>query len=296
MRRRAARTVAVGLAGLLALPGPAWAVGPLEKDHPLVQRGREAYAAGRYEDALRDFEAAKKERPNDPAVEFNRADALAKLGRAAEAREAFNQVAESSRQPDLTQKSWYNLGNLAATAGDRAEALKSYRRALTLDPTDPQARHNYEVVLRDLPPPQKGQPDGGADGGQDGGDDGGRPDGGEDGGKKGDGGSPEDAGTDGGADGGKQDPNQKGDGGADGGADGGQDEGDGDSRDGGTDAGSEGEEETERDPRDGGVSPGDVDRQEAERLLDAMKQNEKNLQLWRFQQKKKPRKPNEKDW
>ncbi len=32
------------------------------------------------------------------------------------------------------------------------------------------------------------------------------------------------------------------------------------------------------------------------RLLDAMKQNEKNLQLWRFQQKKRPRNPNEKDW
>ena len=44
------------------------------------------------------------------------------------------------------------------------------------------------------------------------------------------------------------------------------------------------------------MSPEDIDRQEAERLLDAMKQNEKNLQLWRFQQKKKPRKPNEKDW
>jgi tetratricopeptide (TPR) repeat protein len=333
LRRRAARAMAVGLAGLLALPGPAWAVGPLEKDHPLVQRGREAYAAGRYEDALRDFEAAKKERPTDPAVEFNRADALAKLGRVAEAREGFKQVAESSRRPDLAQKSWYNLGNLAATAGERAEALKSYRKALTLDPTDPQARHNYEVVLRDLPPPQNG-PDGGTDGGQDGGQDGGKPDAGEDGGKKEDGGSPQDGGQDGGpdggtdggddggsdggqdgggdggngdagpgdggadgGDGGKEDPNQKGDGGADAGQqDGGDDDGDGDSRDGGQDGGSEGDEQTESQPRDGGSSPGDVDRQEAERLLDAMKQNEKNLQLWRFQQKKRTRNPNEKDW
>src|SRR6218665_2818555 len=47
---------------------------------------------------------------------------------------------------------------------------------------------------------------------------------------------------------------------------------------------------------DGGMSAEEVDRQEAERLLDAMKQNEKNLQLWRFQQKKRPRNPNAKDW
>ena len=58
---------------------------------------------------------------------------------------------------------------------------------------------------------------------------------------------------------------------------------------------SDGGMQGEADEVDGGVNPQDIDRQEAERLLDAMKQNEKNLQLWRFQQKKQ-RKPNEKDW
>jgi hypothetical protein len=49
--------------------------------------------------------------------------------------------------------------------------------------------------------------------------------------------------------------------------------------------------------RDGGVGrAGGFDRNEAERLLDAMRQNERNLQLWRFQQKKRQRKPDEKDW
>ncbi len=327
-RGNAARLLAWALVVALALPSSAGAAGPLEKDHPLVQQGREAYTAGRFEDALAAFEAAKKELPNDPAVDFNRADALAKLGKIPEAQEVFRGVTESNR-PDLRQKAWYNLGNLHATTGDRQEALKSYRRALTLDPQDVQARHNYEVVLRNLPPPQQNQPDGGADGGADGGSDGGRPDSGADGGQKGDGGTPQDGGTDGGADGGadggsadggsdggadggqgdggsdggadgggdggEQGPEQKGDGGSDGGADGGQDDGEGDSQDGGSDGGSAGEEDAE-DAADGGMSPADLDRQEAERLLDAMKQNERNLQLWRFQQKKKQRKPNEKDW
>jgi tetratricopeptide (TPR) repeat protein len=328
-RSRAAYLLAWGLGVLLAMPSPVWAAGPLERDHPLVQQGREAYLAGRYDDALAAFEAAKKERPNDPAVDFNRADALAKLGRIDDAREAFKGVTESNR-PDLRQKAWYNLGNLHATTGDRQEALKAYRRALTLDPQDVQARHNYEVVLRNLPPPQKGQPDGGADGGADGGSDGGRPDSGSDGGQQGDGGTPQDGGmdggadggedggasdggsdggadggqgdggsdggADGGADGGQQGPPEKGDGGSDGGADGGEDDGEGDPKDGGSDGGSEVESQSEESQSDGGTSPEDLDRQEAERLLDAMKQNEKNLQLWRFQQKKKQRKPNEKDW
>jgi hypothetical protein len=318
-----------GLVVALALPGKASALGPLEKDHPLVEKGREAYTAGRFEDALAAFEEARKERPDDPAVEFNRGDALAKLGRVDEAKAAFQRVAESNR-PDLKQKAHYNLGNLYATTGKRKEALQEYRRALKLDPTDALARHNFEVVLRDLPPPQNDQgqdggSDGGADGGSDGGQDGGQ-DAGADAGQKGDGGSPVDGGTDGGtseadagtpdagdggadggggdggqgdggsdggADGGGQQGDQQGDGGADGGSDGGQQQGEPEPGDGGADGGTGGEEVDEV---DAGVSPEDIDKQEAERLLDAMKQNEKNLQLWRFQQKKKPRKPNEKDW
>ncbi len=316
----------------LALPSGAWAAGLLEKEHPLIQKGRQAYDAGRYEDALAAFEEAKKERPNDPAVEFNRGDALMKLGRYDEAQRAFQSVADTQNQPELRQKATYNLGNVHAMTGNTREALKAYRRALTMNPSDAQARHNYEVLLRNLPPPQKGSPDGGSDGGQDGGQDGGRPDGGPDAGQQ-DGGTPADAGQDGGSDGGQdagmdggtdggdggqgdagqpdggQGDGGQGDGGQeDGGADGGgQDggQGDGGEGDGGEgDGGSSEEEGTESDGGtegetdsvDAGISQAEIDRQEAERLLDAMKQNEKNLQLWRFQQKKRPRNPNEKDW
>ncbi|ADO74096.1 tetratricopeptide repeat protein [Stigmatella aurantiaca] len=331
---RAGRALVWLLVGGLA--SPVWAAGPLEKDHPRVAEGRAAYEARQYEKALEAFEAVQKERPGDPAVEFNRGDALAQLGRSEEAKAAFQRVVESNR-PDLQQKAWYNLGNLAASKGERKEALQAYRRALKLDPGDAMARHNYEVVLRNLPPPQQdgqdGGTDGGGDGGQDGGSDGGRPDAGQDGGQKGDGGKPEDggmdggdggsdAGQDGGADGGGDGgADAGGDGGADAGGDGGSDagadagdqgEGQGDGgEDGGADGGSEGEEGEQSDGgsdegregeaqeqsgQDAGASQAELDRQEAERLLDAMKQNEKNLQLWRFQQKKKQRAPNEKDW
>lgn len=296
---------------VVGLSAPAWAAGPLEVDHPLVAKGRAAYDAKDYEGALAAFEEAKKDRPQDPAVEYNRGVALAQLGRVAEAKAAFQRVTEATR-PDLQEKAWYNLGNVHATTGERKEALQAYRRALKLDPNDELARHNYEVVLRNLPPPQQNGADGGTDGGSDGGSDGGRTDGGADGGKPQDGGRPVDGGTDGGADGGPQgdggsdggqdgggDGGQgqgQGDGGSDGGADGGSGEGEPEQGDGGSDGGTGDTEEQTDSEVDAGVSPEDIDRQEAERLLDAMKQNEKNLQLWRFQQKKKQRKPNEKDW
>lgn len=309
------------------LPSVAGAAGLLEKEHPLIQQGRRAYDSGRFDEALSAFDQAKKERPNDPAVEFNRGDALTKLGRYDEAKQAFQAVVDANGRPDLRQKATYNLGNVHAAQGDSREALKAYRRALTLDPMDAQARHNYEVLLRNLPPPQKGGSDGGTDGGPDGGQDagqdggrpdGGQPDGGQDGGHDGgsDGGSADagqDGGTDGGADGGQGDSGTPdagpgdagpGDGGpVDGGGDGGEPQEDGEGADGGQGSDGGSSEETsdggrpqEMDQLDGGMSAEEIDRQEAERLLDAMKQNEKNLQLWRFQQKKRPRNPNEKDW
>lgn len=309
------------------LPSVAGAAGLLEKEHPLIQQGRRAYDSGRFDEALSSFDQAKKERPNDPAVDFNRGDALTKLGRYDEAKQAFQAVADANGRPDLRQKALYNLGNVHAAQGDSREALKSYRRALTLDPTDAQARHNYEVLLRNLPPPQKGGSDGGTDGGPDGGQDAGQdggrpdagqPDGGQDGGHDGgsDGGSADagqDGGTDGGADGGQGDSGTPdagpgdagpGDGGPqDGGGDAGEPQDGGEGGDGGqgsdggtTDEASDAGTPQEVSERDGGMSAEEIDRQEAERLLDAMKQNEKNLQLWRFQQKKRPRNPNEKDW
>ncbi|HEX9507950.1 MAG TPA: aerotolerance regulator BatC, partial [Myxococcales bacterium] len=48
---------------------------------------------------------------------------------------------------------------------------------------------------------------------------------------------------------------------------------------------------------DGGwVGSSKLNKQDAEKLLDAIKQDERNLQLWRFQQQKRTRRQNEKDW
>ena len=56
-----------------------------------------------------------------------------------------------------------------------------------------------------------------------------------------------------------------------------------------------GAEEQRRSSPDAGVSEGRLSKEEAERLLNAMKQDERNLQMWRFQQRK-PRKSSDKDW
>jgi len=299
---------------LCLLGGPALALGPFEKNHPLVDEGMSAYDHQDFEHALEKFDAAAKERPADPRVQYDRGLALHKLGRHEEAKQAFLHAEELDKDAELKSKIHYNLGNVAAAEGDKKGAIKEYRTALRADPGDELARHNLEVMLRDLPPqqsqgsdggtpdggksPDAGRPDAGQDGGAfDGGADAGRPDGGQGDGGRGDAG-PED----GGQDGGDQGDAGQGDGGKGDGGQGDQDKpGDAgqsdqaEKGDGGADGGAEmadaGAQEAEARLTDGGM-----DKKEAEKLLDSFKSNEKNLQLWRFKQKTQKNQTNGKDW
>jgi len=268
------------LARLLVLvASPAWALGPLEQNHPRVEAGTEAYEQGDYQRALEAYDEAAVEQPQDARVQYDRGLSLYKLGRQEEARVALRRAAELDREGALAGKVHYNLGNVEAAAGDTAQAVKELRAALRADPSDQQARHNLEVLLRKVPPRPKSGPDGGTP-------DAGAPDGGRDGGL--DGGLGDAGVGDGGVgDGGVGDGGRPGDGGlpgpGDGGLDGGQAQPDGGA--------------TSQAPRpgpDGGV---DVSRGEAEKLLDSLKNTEKNLQLWRFRQKtQKEHPPHAKDW
>ncbi|MFZ5443669.1 MAG: VWA domain-containing protein, partial [Myxococcota bacterium] len=208
---RRARSVALVFAVFAA--ARVEAAGPFEKNHPAVQKGTTAFEAQKFDEALEHYDAALKERPTDARVHYDRGLALHKLNRNDEAKQAFQQALELDRTGELAAKIHYNLGNVAAAAGDKKAAITEYRTALRKDPSDELARHNLEVLLKNLPPQQAPGSDGGTPDG--GGHDGGRPDAGQD------------AGIDGGSDAGRPDGGQP---------DGG--EGDGGRGDGGMDAGS----------------------------------------------------------
>ncbi|MHB8416517.1 MAG: tetratricopeptide repeat protein [Myxococcales bacterium] len=277
MRRAAALLVAASLGGLFDQPDPG------------VEAANRAYAKGEYDKALRGYEDAQLRLPQDPRLAYDRGNALYKLGRRDEARAAY-QTALGAREGSLETQDWFNLGNALWDLGKKDEAAQAYQRALLLDPSFDDARHNLELLLQPPPPQDGGSPDAGGDGGQ--GDGGGKsnsPDGGQ--------------GDAGGGDGGSSDGGGQGQSRQQGGEDGGpQDAGEQQQPPQGQDGGAQPQPMAQRDggagdehnPKEANAQP--LDEQQSQQLLDALRQREKNFQLWKFRLKHQRTQDVEKDW
>lgn len=275
--------------------------GLFEGDHPLVRQGTEAYQKGDYDGALRAFEEASRQLPGRAELQYNLGDVYMKLGRPDDAKRAF-EAALSGADDALRARDYFNLGNALAGLQQKQDAVAAYRQALKADPHFEPARHNLELLLRKPPEENPSPGDGGrSDASQDGGTpDGGHPredpDAGSDGGSDGGSGEPDESPSDGGQDGGRPEDGghgadgSAGQGDGEGEADAGVDGGDGGIQDASAQAGNESERpETKTDPKK-------VDQQEAERLLDAMRRNEKQFLMMQHTKKAKPRAHPERDW
>lgn len=131
-----------------------------------VREGLQRHSAGEYAAAAESFAKAAEELPDDPRVDFDRACALAALGKREEATDFFQRAA-NSRDGAIVTSSHYNLGCLVASEakellGDQpdeaapevreqivklvGQAVVHYRDTLRGDPDHKAARRNLEVL------------------------------------------------------------------------------------------------------------------------------------------------------
>ena len=141
---------------------PAFADGPSAREW--AKRAEAALGAGEFEKALEAYKQAEVTMPTSPELAYNRGVAHYKLGQYDDAREYFSK-ALSTRDLSLEAKCKFNLGNVAYASAlgrltdlqqaiDLAKtAMGRYRDALELDPTDEDARENIEkaqLFIKDL--------------------------------------------------------------------------------------------------------------------------------------------------
>lgn len=164
------------LATVLAFPFP-WEGDPPEWIEPWLYNARErtlesrdAFAEGRFPEAVEAAERAHRLAPEDPRTQLNlgttllaadRTDeALEPLTRAAERLEAGLADADGPPSPDrfgLAATAHYNLGNAKLRSQDLAGAVEAYEQALRREPDHLDAKHNLEVALERLRQQQQQQ-------------------------------------------------------------------------------------------------------------------------------------------
>ncbi|HYY52037.1 MAG TPA: hypothetical protein VE755_04140 [Myxococcales bacterium] len=250
-----------------------------EREDGDVAQGNALAAQEDPEGALREYDRARARLPEDPALAFDRAAVLLKLD-PSKAAEAASEATQALQRGDaeLKPKAAYHLALANEALGHAEEAVRHYGAALALDPADTDSKVNLELLLRtqqerrpnpagqprpDQPPrqgeQQKPEPQKG------------------DASKKQEQSRPENPGER------KQQQND------------GQQPQD-------QPAKQEGKKEPEPQPQTGPRRANQdkpVDRSEAQRLLDALRASEKNLEIWRFAKKKteaRKRSDPDKDW
>jgi len=122
----------------------------------LVEEGNQLYAEGDYEEALERYQEAQVNAPYSMVVRFNLADALLKLERVDESLSELSRVVASGDSVIGSMAS-YNTAKTLTDAGEIETGIQGYVSSLRLNPDDEDAKHNLELLLRQLQSQQQEQ-------------------------------------------------------------------------------------------------------------------------------------------
>lgn len=246
-----------------------------EKPEPQVAKGNALAAQNDASGALEQYDAAQKRMPDDGALSHDRATTLLKLG-AEKAPEALGEAARALDRGDAAVKplAAYDQALALEQMGKPEEAMAGYARTLQLDPNDEDAKVNLELLLKGQEQKKQQQQQGQQKQDQ----------------------QPQQGKKENEQVKGKEEQQQK-------------DKSEGEKekerrqeqekQQAGQQQEKKPEDQKKQDQQQAEAEQKPVDRTEAQRLLDALKAGEKNLQVWRFaKQKKKDLKRGdvEKDW
>ncbi|MDR9418358.1 tetratricopeptide repeat protein [Gracilimonas sp.] len=111
------------------------------------REANEAYEAGNYEEAEQLYLAAIEEEPNNAKFYFNLGNAQAKQGKVEDAIQSFMEFRSLVESPEEKAMAEYNIGTLLAEGSKWKPAATHFKNALKLNPSDLDAKHNYERAL-----------------------------------------------------------------------------------------------------------------------------------------------------
>lgn len=122
----------------------------LSADISQLKKADELYKSGKYEEALTIYQQQLNEDPGNFKIAFNIGNSLLKLGRYDEAKKAFQRAESLTKYSDEASASYYNKSLTNAKSNEFENSLKDLKTAIRLNPDDSDAKANFEIVSRML--------------------------------------------------------------------------------------------------------------------------------------------------
>jgi hypothetical protein len=141
---------------VLALAALVLTGGVERKAATLNNNANQLFDKKEFDAATKLYDEAQTRAPESPEIAYNLGNALYRQGKKQDAIPMLLRGAQS-QDPALRQKSLYNLGNALHDTGKLPEAVHAYRQSLAIDPHDRDAKINYEKSLQELQQQQQQQ-------------------------------------------------------------------------------------------------------------------------------------------
>ena len=112
-------------------------------------RGQKLYQEQKYDEARAHYDLILSKRENDRAAHFGRGVSAYFQDEKETAFQSFKQ-ALSTKDSMLQSKTLYNIGNMLYEQQKMDESLAFYKKAMILEPSDHDAKINYELIKRQM--------------------------------------------------------------------------------------------------------------------------------------------------
>lgn len=121
-----------------------------QKEKKYIHKGNELYKQGRYAEAEASYRTSVEKAKESVAGNFNLGDALYKQKKFDNAAQKFTDIAASSDNKTVKAQAYHNLGNSLLEAKKLEESIAAYKKSLLNNPKDDQTRYNLAYAQEKL--------------------------------------------------------------------------------------------------------------------------------------------------
>ncbi len=113
------------------------------------REGNRLYKDGKVDEALSKWRDAQTENPDKKELHYNIANGLHGQKKFEDAFNEYEKVLDS-KDTELQAKTYYNIGNTHYRMGKLPEAIDAYKKCLDINPDDEDAKYNIEFVRKKI--------------------------------------------------------------------------------------------------------------------------------------------------